>query len=72
MLDFPDIDTGELQPEGVWGCQMLKENHKHLPFCWSVTIEILFIPTFFSSPSHITLMLLIIEVKFPVKFMSFC
>lgn len=51
---------------------MLEENHELLPFCCSVTIEILFIQIFFSSPSHITFMLLLIEVKFPVKFMSFC
>lgn len=69
ILGFPDVDIRELKPEvGVW---MLEENHKPLPFCCPVTIKILFIPTFFPSPSHITSILLPIEVKFPVKFMSF-
>lgn len=51
---------------------MLGDNNKPFRFSCSVNIEFFFIPTFFSSLSHITSLVLPVEVKFPVKFMSFC
>lgn len=51
----------------------VRGKHKPSPFCCSVTVEVFFIPTFFSSASSlITSLLLPIEVTFPMKFVCFC
>lgn len=77
LIGFPDIETGELfQPEVDVGFWVLGENCKHFPVCCWCTLNALedcFITNFsFTPSSHLTSLLLPIQVEFSVKLMYFC